>query len=1194
MASVVALSAKNSVLTEGDLVLNITTYGPYCHGDTYTAVVNVSGGEEPYTYSWDTPEPQNTAMATGLLVGQTYTVTVSDATNTSATATVEIMDDPEPLVVEISATNPTCHGSADGAATSTVTGGTPPYTYLWSNQIDSMAVMNLTAGTYFLLVEDANGCQTRDTIVLVDPDPLNGGSISTTGQTILVGCNANWIMSKEEGSSGGDAVSYRWKANGEVVPDETDISYRPGSAYTDTVGVYNFTREVNDSCNADWLQSDGVWTLTVLDIEITGTHTYCESLGSTTLSGTDSLDTYEWYLNGTLLEGQTAQTLEVTESGDYSLMGTLDSCFRFSEDFHVEEIQNADTIIPLVACDSAVYHYFDTTLVFHENDTFAIDTLKTSLGCDSIIFLDVTIIGNAVERDTLVQEACNSYTWSLKDTTYYESTIDSVVITNYLGCDSIVIVLDLNIHVPNTVVEPFTVCQNEEFFWGNNVQYPTIDPGIYYDTVVLQSMAPYCDSVRILELTVNPTDTTFLQKAACDSFTWPLKDTTYYESTTDSVIIQNRFDCDSVIWLDLTIWDIYDTTFYLGSVCEGDTVEYPYNNEMVSIVAPPMTDTLQVSLHDYAIGSPGCDSLVTYKWSVYQPFDTILLIEECNTYEINGVIYERDTIFEIAYDIDHVCDSFVTYNITLHHDEEVRVEDHICHGDVYSNYGFDINTDTLQGGFVYDYSHEDTTTFGCDSSFYLTLHIEKSYDSVVADPVESCGTYVWSMDSVSQTGYYSQTFQILPYGCDSTVWKQINIYQEYDLYFKDTVCQNIYYENDSLGIYVGFDITSNPGTYEIERELETNNMMRCDSIIHLTLVVNPTYDTIIYDTTCLDVPYQNNGFFNNADTVGDFEIDSSWYTILRCDSTVKLMLTVLPSHNDTIRAHACKGEPWEGFNFIFGHDYVDTVGTYMQTLQSTTNPIGSYKCDSIVTLELSVHDIYQTDTYIDTCISYEYVWDWGQHDELFMTSGIYTRTWHSMTSEKLCDSVVTLHLNLEQMPMVGEIKGESWVNVAPDEHNGIFNYYIDSVPGCLGYEWSLSNPKWILDTVGNTPYCSVIVRTETDETLTVRVYNECGFSERSLLIHPVFTGIEDQMTAPIFSLYPNPAHNKVTIKLGGVSGETSITVYDGKGIRVDQFVVDVDREGTELEYQMGNYANGIYMFHVSTNGLNLTDKVIKK
>jgi len=122
-------------------------------GSNGTASASVTGGTAPYVLSWS-----NGATGTSLtnLIAGTYTVTVTDANGCASLATV-VIGQPAAIVVLGSATNSAC-GASNGTATATVTGGTAPFTFTWSNGGTTATVSNLPAGVYTVTVSDANSC----------------------------------------------------------------------------------------------------------------------------------------------------------------------------------------------------------------------------------------------------------------------------------------------------------------------------------------------------------------------------------------------------------------------------------------------------------------------------------------------------------------------------------------------------------------------------------------------------------------------------------------------------------------------------------------------------------------------------------------------------------------------------------------------------------------------------------------------------------------------------------------------------------------------------------------------------------------------------------------------------------------------------------------------------------------------------
>ena len=84
---------------------------------------------------------------------------------------MEVKDATE-IVLQSTSTNIKCKGNADGTAGISATGGTAPYTYLWSNNATTPSIANLVAGTYSVKVTDANGCSKNSNVNISEPQTL--------------------------------------------------------------------------------------------------------------------------------------------------------------------------------------------------------------------------------------------------------------------------------------------------------------------------------------------------------------------------------------------------------------------------------------------------------------------------------------------------------------------------------------------------------------------------------------------------------------------------------------------------------------------------------------------------------------------------------------------------------------------------------------------------------------------------------------------------------------------------------------------------------------------------------------------------------------------------------------------------------------------------------------------------------------
>jgi len=151
-----------------------------CFGGSTGAIdIDVQGGQTPYTYQWSGPNGFTSASQdlSGLKAGS-YTGIVTDAAGASQSATI-VISQPSELNATVDAiVNPNPEGSATGAIQITVTGGVPPYTYLWTpGNRTTQDISGLMAGDYTGVVTDDNGC-------VLTAGPISVGATCPTFQAI--------------------------------------------------------------------------------------------------------------------------------------------------------------------------------------------------------------------------------------------------------------------------------------------------------------------------------------------------------------------------------------------------------------------------------------------------------------------------------------------------------------------------------------------------------------------------------------------------------------------------------------------------------------------------------------------------------------------------------------------------------------------------------------------------------------------------------------------------------------------------------------------------------------------------------------------------------------------------------------------------------------------------------------------------
>lgn len=132
------------------------------------AVVNGSGGTDPYTYLWSPNNPTQTAAVAENLAPGFYQVTVTDDRDCQAVVELEILTPPV-ITTSLAPANVLCFGAQTGNITLAADGGVAPFTYLWNSGEKTQNLTNIAAGTYFVTVTDTNGCIKTDSMVVTQP-----------------------------------------------------------------------------------------------------------------------------------------------------------------------------------------------------------------------------------------------------------------------------------------------------------------------------------------------------------------------------------------------------------------------------------------------------------------------------------------------------------------------------------------------------------------------------------------------------------------------------------------------------------------------------------------------------------------------------------------------------------------------------------------------------------------------------------------------------------------------------------------------------------------------------------------------------------------------------------------------------------------------------------------------------------------
>ncbi|MEY4936860.1 MAG: hypothetical protein RIS64_3219 [Bacteroidota bacterium] len=217
-------SAIKTATVQGSSVLYLTPSAtqPSCGLNNGSINLAVTGGLAPYNYIWS--NGILTANLTNISSGS-YTVFVQDAAGCMATATVTLTQSGG-LIVNTTINNALC-GQNNGSILTSVSGGTAPYTYLWSNGATTAHLTGLASGAYTLTVTATNSCAGTKTITLT-----GGENIAVTATPInATACTQNDGMVNLLVEGGIKPYIYSW-SNGASTQNLTNL---PAGIYLVTV-----------------------------------------------------------------------------------------------------------------------------------------------------------------------------------------------------------------------------------------------------------------------------------------------------------------------------------------------------------------------------------------------------------------------------------------------------------------------------------------------------------------------------------------------------------------------------------------------------------------------------------------------------------------------------------------------------------------------------------------------------------------------------------------------------------------------------------------------------------------------------------------------------------------------------------------------------------------------------------------------
>ena len=616
-----------------------------------SVTLSASGGTAPYTYSVDGGATQASPDFSNLSVG-THTFSIIDNGGCQTDSVINITSDDNAPTVTVNDNDTICIGMVKTIA-ATVSGGTAPYTYIWSSSpaisgsptdfsLASINVMPLLNTNYTVVVTDANGCTDNATVAITVTENVAPHSFridtactsyswalaDTTIFSDAVGTDTlRHIYTDGNGCTGIDSLVLTITGN-----SSHTIAVAGCTSYTWAATSETFTRDTVFTL-PDYLDANGCASTDTLNVHI-------GSVGNLPYFDT-ACDTYTW----TAANGDNAGTF--TASGIYTHDFLDTNNCPSTDTLHLLVATGTFDAYTVSACDRYHWDSVGTDGVGNNMDYTATgnytNAYANAYGCASVDTLHLTIKSSG--SVSITKDTCDTYTWLHGiDTvgTYTTSgsyTRPFTALNECAGADT----LHLTINNSKTYTDVQTAC--DSLSWHGN-KYKASTSTATYSTTTIHG----CDSIVTLNLTISHNVTATAEANSCNPYFWV--DSTYAVSTTAVRTIPSVAGCDSTVTLTINIIPVINTTETVtacDSLLWNDTV-YKQSTS---------TPTAQ-----FTTGN-GCDSIATLNLTIKYSTDTNIIEQAEYNYFYNGHTYTSagnytDTLVNAA-----GCDSIVRLSLAI-------------------------------------------------------------------------------------------------------------------------------------------------------------------------------------------------------------------------------------------------------------------------------------------------------------------------------------------------------------------------------------------------------------------------------------------------------------------------------------------------------------------------------------------------
>ncbi|MDD4150096.1 MAG: T9SS type A sorting domain-containing protein, partial [Bacteroidales bacterium] len=413
----------------------------------------------------------------------------------------------------------------------------------------------------------------------------------------------------------------------------------------------------------------------------------------------------------------------------------------------------------------------------------------------------------------------------------------------------------------------------------------------------------------------------------------------------------------------------------------------------------------------------------------------------------------------------------------------------------------------------------------------ITGHTSNSF------AVENCDSYTSPSGNYtfSTSGIYNDTIPN-QWACDSVLTIDVTIYYSTPTIDIITACDTYTWIDGNT-----YTESNNTATYLL------TNVHGCDSVVSLDLTINYSNSVTDQITACDTYAWIDGNTYTESNNTATYLLTN----VHGCDSLVSLDLIINYSNTGIDEITACDTYTW-----IDGNTYTESNNTATYLLNNV------HGCDSLVSLDLTIN---YSDAVTDEIIACDsYIWIDGNS----YTENNNTAT-HTLANSFACDSIITLNLTINQTPDT---------SVTQD---GIT---LTANASGVTYQW-LDCDNNLEPLVGET---SQSFTATVDGSYAVEVSeNDCIGTSSCYTV--TLEGIFQNTYETEILVYPNPTNGRLSVELGHVYPETTVTIYDINGKLINKFLF---KNESILELYI-NEISGTYLIDLQSGNHKTLMKVVK-